>query len=408
MVNVYGTHHRKLIPEETPIHKNLVDRTLFCQIETALGGKYWVPKLLIFSLLSVLFFALPSYERFWNPNNDYKSIWTAIANQIEHPLKAGHYDPRSHEAKIAFRLFPALIGQLAPFSEPLSRVMFIFFVQHLCGVFFFLMLIKWAYATVADKVSVFLVVYSFVFVYIGRCFFYEFYPFFDGIAFFIMMMALCLKNPWAAFAVLSFAYWTDERAVIASPLILLYHLLDRGGWQTLTPKQMLANYRTYIPYFATLGLYAVMRLVLQAEYDLHTPVGGRADAGFSVFLDQLSHIPLAVVLAYEGSWLLIGAAAYVFLTNRSYSLLASYLGILVIILVVSCCVWDVSRSVSYSFPALLIAFGLLANRYPIRYTRYVMLGILCFNLLIPTYKYHFHNFFWQVPAPLKLVHYFLG
>lgn len=380
------------------------DKFLHSRLTFLCAGPYWQLKVTLCCVVTALFFSLPSYDRFFSDQHDYQLIWTSIAKQVDHPFTPANYDRKDHAAKIAFRLLPPLLGNLIPFGSSINKVAFIFFLQQVAGFFFYFLLIKWAYRFSGNAINAFLFTYSIVFIYLGRSFFYEFYPFFDGLVFFFMIASLYVRRPHLSFLILFLAYWVDERAVIASPLFLLFKLTESRTGQLHLIDSLRKKHTVYLPYIISLLVYAAIRIGLGRMFHLEVPVGDNADAGIAIIYKQIIHLPLALFLTYEGHWcLMIWLTVCYIATRRMTELILTGL-FFTIVVIVSCCVWDVTRSLCYGFPILLIAFKELNRYHGVVFVRMAMSLILLVSFLIPTYKYHFHNFFWQIPALVKLVY----
>lgn len=371
------------------------------------SGKNWRFRSVGLSLAVLFFCALPSYERFFcDGANDYLSFWQHLARQSAHPLTPHPgLTPASHEAKTAFRLIPPLTGMLLSHLAPMAGVYTMFAVQHGLGVAFLYLLLSVAYGLTRDRVSSLLVTLAFSLIYLTRAFFYELYGLFDGYAFFFMLLALTARRPYVFALFLSLAFWTDERAIVASPLIILFRLHSRAF--PLTLSDISTQKREIGAYVLGLGFYGIMRWGLGAWTGLTVPVGNDADAGPRLILTNAGSLPLATFLVFEGTGLLV-----IWLIGYFFHRHARVEGIMTTITLagiwcVSASVWDFTRSASYAFPVVLTAVYFLGKEIPAGNLRKGLFAVLILCAVIPTYKFH-GFFYWQIPAPVKLANWFLA
>ena len=94
-------------------------------------------------------------------------------------------------------------------------------------------------------------------------------------------------------------------------------------------------------------------------YGISTDTGGVSlkDSPWS----QLNIFPAGAWTGLEGGWLLVLAAAVVLVRRRRFLFLAMYLGAIAILLIVSMCVYDITRSMAYLLPALFVVLDVLGE-----------------------------------------------
>jgi len=155
------------------------------------------------------------------------AIRQVLNEQIAHPLtptSVARNETGDHTEKMSFRLSMPIVGHVLALN--LGKLML---VQQLCGVLFLGMISFLAYSATGDKVCAVLLPFGFAFCYAGQACFLDMFPLFDGMAYFALAGAMLFPNPVPVFLSVTFACWTDERAILVSPLVVLWWTLQRGA-----------------------------------------------------------------------------------------------------------------------------------------------------------------------------------
>jgi hypothetical protein len=174
--------------------------------------------------------------------------------------------------------------------------------------------------------------------------------------------------------------FADERAILAAPLVYLVQV--RGTLERLDLKTPFRpNARQY-------GAISGVLLFLALRVLLGRYMGQQFDAaqvGLSPVKQNLTLLPLALLLAYKGSAIIIGAAiAYL---ARASSIRSVALLVLCALpgIAGSLLVWDLTRSLAYTFPVLLFSARVLAESGASQALRSNALGGALLSALLPTY-----------------------
>ena len=109
------------------------------------------------------------------------------------------------------------------------------------------------------------------------------------------------RAPLAAAALFA-AAWTDERALLAAPLLLVYALQRRERVRG-------------IAIVAAGAAYAVTRIYFSDAYHLHTTADG---TGFAVFLHHFNMVPLGIWTGLAGCWLIVAAGLWSLVVQRRF------------------------------------------------------------------------------------------
>jgi hypothetical protein len=186
--------------------------------------------------------------------------------------------------------------------------------------------------------------------YVGTSVWMDDWGWFDNCAQAFMLLALALRRPfWVCAAVVAAAF-TDERALIAVPLIALFHAWTGDG------RRLVWAAVVAIP------SYLLARVLIGVAFRIATTSAGIATA--SMILPNLRVSMLGAWSSLEGGWILV-AVACVAAVRAGNRFAALFLAVACIVPVAaSVVVIDFSRSASYAFPATLAALALWASQFP--------------------------------------------
>ncbi|MDD3151157.1 MAG: hypothetical protein PHV68_10055 [Candidatus Gastranaerophilales bacterium] len=201
---------------------------------------------------------------------------------------------------------------------------------------------------------------------------------FDGAAIVLLLSAMYFKAPILKTALVFLAGFCDERAIIASLLIIIYDMNDNIDFKSLF-RGLCGS--TSLSVIAAWILYAACRILLMNIYGLKTATG---DVGFHLILNQIHYLPISLWTALEGLWLLVILAIAILFHKKKYIFLMMFLSSLAVITLVALAVLDVTRSLAYMLPGLFISMKALKGN-----TDYdwgiILLSILFISLLCPNF-----------------------
>lgn len=343
-------------------------------------------KIAIFLFLFVFATTFPKYIEILNDGSPI-TTYAYFFEKIEHPLSPSLLgDTKSHGAKIAFRLTAPLIAKLSG-THLIGNgkgVIVVYIIQSLLLLPFFFLLIK-TIKRYVDNLTTLLFVVSFSAVYVTKAFFWDYDFWFDGYAYFFLMLSMYYTNKTGIFMASQFACWTDERAVIALYSIYIFHLLHENNFITTRLYEIVKiNLKNNSSVVLLSGLiYAIIRISLSYLFKLNTPIGDGADAGFDLIPYQINNRFIGIFLSFEGLWLIFLMALFTLITQRKYFLVLLLLSIIGIHILVAYSVFDITRSLSYAFPIFIICAVILSKNKLHKYDLvFYLSAIIC--LLIPT------------------------
>ncbi|MCY7352662.1 MAG: hypothetical protein LH606_18720, partial [Cytophagaceae bacterium] len=153
----------------------------------------------------------------------------------------------------------------------------------------------------------------------------------------------------------------------------------------------------------SLLVYVGVRWELGRRFGLAVPLGGQAGAGLSVVRGNALFAVLAIVLTFEVYWLYFLGGLREVLRQQRWAFGALLLAALGVQALVSLAVLDITRSLTYAFPAMIWGVAVLAGTERVVFLRKVAFVLVGLAVFIPTCKYVDGGFFWTVPLPLKVL-----
>jgi hypothetical protein len=368
--------------------------------ERIVAGRFATVRITLCALAIGLFFSFPNFSKSYDESRHTRS-WDIILQKRDYPFKdvVPQLNPISHESKLNFRLTVPILAKLLGLGRP-----GIYTLQLACGV-----IQLWATACIAlrltnDRVTSLLVTLEVASTWAGTTSFVEYRGIFDGVALLFLACAILSQKPLLAGLSVFLAAWTDERGLIASSCVYLYHAYRQycgtGSWISAclrrTPMGVILS---WVAYFAT-------RFALARAYHLTTTAQG-VSAG--IIIHQLNILPLGCWTALEGGWLLVFASSLILVQRRQFTFMAAYFLSISIVLAVAMMVYDVTRSMAYAFPAIFIALRILGDSENRRDLRALCTAAFAVSLLWPNYYVEGPMLiWWYVPLPVRVVKWLVG
>lgn len=284
------------------------------------------------------------------------------------------FDPTTHMAKTEFRLTPPFLAKVFQITTKVQM----YLLQFVLGFTFFFLLTRLMYNISNNKVITFFVTASFGFLYTGYSFFSELLGIFDCFAFLFLLIAMMDTSIVVMAISLFLAFWTDERAIISSLLIIFW-------WQY---KQLtLANKNFFLPakqsYVIVLVaiIYFALRFYLITNFGFQNQFKG---SSFSVIKDTINFYGLTVWQMFEGFWLIVISAFYKLIKDKKNVPALFFVLINLMLFISSLCIYDNTRSIAYAFPSIIISFFIIKDAIDLKKMSSIAL-LFCF--IFPSYFY---------------------
>lgn len=350
---------------------------IFYFIEKESVKPFFVIRLSLLTTITLIFFATPAYHYI---NEAFQQInWDATLRKANNPLDTLRDIPAgTHAAKKVFRItVPLIIGLFS--LTPLS----VYLMQFILGIFTFAILYFLFQNILKDRVSATLLSVGLGFIYFGKACFIDLFSWFDGWAFFFLLLGMLVKHPTIIFVFTFSAAWTDERAVLILPILILFHQIN--NFSNFDTKQISSfiniNLRS-LSVFLALVIYIAGRLLLSFHFDMHTP---SVNANFMRMFDQTDFWGFGIWSFLEGFWILVLMSLIVMLKNKDYLLFTFIMIPIIIFSIVANMVNDVTRSGSYLVPILFIVIPYLYRSNDLNSMRRILLWSVTISFLFPAY-----------------------
>ncbi len=332
-----------------------------------------------------LVLACPDYTRF-RPYAETPWAYAALAWKFDHPLEPIPLDRLAAEAgpgdagtvehlrKRTFRITVPLLAKLSGIGVTGALV-----GQQITSFLFLAVFFKLLQRLLRDVPAAFFGAVAMASSFVGHWGFNDF-VYFDGIAWFLMLLVLYIPNAPLGSVLLFLAGFVDERAILASPL--LYLALCSGDESGVGPGLR--------PNGRRIGLVLGIVLYIGARLSLAARLGAIADtSGMNLMALRynLSVLPLALISAYEGLSVVVLASIIVLMQARRWATIGLWLLPTAASVGAASVVYDLSRSLGYSvFLNVVLAFGILhSGQVQTTEIRRIALYAAIASLMLPSY-----------------------
>jgi hypothetical protein len=352
-------------------------------------SKNWIAWSTVLSIGMLFFFNTPkiNYLYAYSTHQVDHPPFKRIEEQIRSPLTARQYPPASHEAKMALRLTVPLIAKVLH----LIPVWKLYVLQVILGVIGIVLHLKLLYEITNDRLVSLLATIAFTTSYTGASAFIDVYGLYDSFVYVAFLAIMYYRKYWLTFLLLFLSFFTDERAIFASFLVMV--------WVYLTVEKKRFPIFSAV-YLSSLILYVIARFYLQNAYGLSTANNGTM--GVFAMVQNFNNIGLGVFGSFEASWIILILACVAIWMEKRIWFLLFYLGGLGMVILIALNVWDVTRSIGYGYPAIIIAVYLLYPHMKKASGTLLMSGVAVMNLLIPVYAVQL-NIYWINPFLLNII-----
>jgi hypothetical protein len=364
-------------------------------IESMVAGRLASAKITLFALAVGLFCSFPNH---YGLSDEAAGVsWAGVLEKSRDPFldMTTKYGPSVHESKLNFRLTVPIAANILGLNRKGILVL------HAASA----VMLLWSAARVflrdtSDPVAALFMTVLVASTWAGITGFVEYRGMFDVEALLFLTCALLAQGPMLAGLFAFLAAWTDERGLIASSLVYLYHVYrhyDNGRGDRLSAfvsPTAIGVVLSWAAYFAT-------RFALARAYHISTPVDG---TGLGTFIGQINNFPMGCWTALEGGWLLVFAAVYVLWHQRQLAFLTAFGLSIAILITVAMSVFDITRSMAYILPAVFVAVQVLRKVETPADLRVLCIFAAVIALLWPNYYAEYGNhIWWSTPLPLRIM-----
>jgi hypothetical protein len=363
------------------------------------SGRTWQIKALLAVLAISLLRAFPYYQAVRDPG--VQNFWRAALIKVDDPLAdmARRFPADSHESKLTFRLTVPILARALHLRRTGLMIVFA-----LANILLLHGVLTVAYRTTGSRRTALYMCLATACVWAGMAGFHELRGgFYDSVALCLLILSLNASSPTLVGIYAFAAAWTDERALVTLPMILVFSIV--ASTSRVTVRRVLLGKGTAI--LLAMVAYCASRMYLTTTRSLLVSSGGVGTALLTAF--PFSD-PLAILTALGGSWLMVVLGLVVLLVKKRYWMAAAFCGALVPIIGAALCVADRTRSLAYCLPAVFVGMSIISRSEPEGNVE--GLAVLCclISFIVPTYYFEAKLYWISSPLPVQglrwIVHYF--
>lgn len=305
-----------------------------------------------------------------------------ISHQIKYPFKPipekyiiqnekEFNGSKSHLDKLGFRFMAPLLGHVLnlDYIELVYLQIFVFS-------FFFYFLLIFFENNQFENSNLLIAPLILATTFVAKWGFYDAW-YFDGFAYLFILISICNYHPLLSLASGLAACFVDERSIFAL-LINIFYVLRVAK---KSPKTKISS-QFYSLVFVLL-MYMLIRWFLENNFNIKT---GTSGIGGQAINFNFQYLPLTLFTTYEFSIVIVLLAFWSlsFTKKTDAFILLCLSGILVLI---SNLVFDVSRSLAYGFPIILISLILVSKVQKPNSLTKIFITVVFLNLLLPAYSF---------------------
>jgi hypothetical protein len=307
-----------------------------------------------------------------------QTIQQFVNEKIQNPLKPFHRpDIGDHLSKRELRITPYLVG----FVLQIEAIKLFYLQVILLFPLFIFLCLKTIRQLSNDSIVAFWGTIALIGCYVGNSFNYDTF-FYDSYAYLGLIAACYFRNHWSMVPILVATYFVDERSVVPSTAIFFLNSSREsvGFYQTIILNS------TFWRITFVILLYACIRFMLYINFDLYTPTGKGSGIELFTALRFKSKIPAALFSAMKLNVILIFLTFTHLLKIKKWILSACYFSVFSIIITVAISVEDVTRSLAYAFPLVILFYKFNQNTSDNKENDrlFICLISIC-NSLLPTF-----------------------
>ncbi|HTW66837.1 MAG TPA: hypothetical protein VME17_19590 [Bryobacteraceae bacterium] len=359
-------------------------------IDRLVAGPYWKLRALCAVVALALFRAFPNYDVL--DTNFFQTKWRDVQVKFDHPLidMSRIFSAGSHESKLTFRLTVPVLAHVLHLHEVGLLIVFA-----IAGVALLYLVLKMAFALTGNKRVALLVCLATACAWPGEAAFQELRGgYYDALALCLLLGACAARSSLLVGALVFLAAWTDERALLAASFVFLLYVYESTGdirsWLAGKPAAVIVGAAAY--------LASRESLTVAQSYTLAT-----SGVGFAVLARQVNVIPIAIWSGLAGCWILVCFGALALFRQRRYFFSWVFCAAMAGMIVASLAVVDVTRSMAYCLPALLVTLAALGKSENVKRLEKLAAISAAISFLVPTFYLEGSTGLWLLyPLPIQI------
>ena len=362
-------------------------------IITSIGNianrKNWLLYTMFYCSLVSLFFAFPSFER-WDEYSGRLSSFLLQCEGITEFWKENKISNINY--RLTVPIFVGLIG-----GGHITSII----VRYVIGILLFGLCGKIIYNYTKDRTSAFLFSMTLALTNPGVTSFCEYRGNFDGIAIFLIILPLYIKNNYLITFTTLLAFFTDERTLICAGFLFTYGILSVRKELNLKFK-IINNYN--LPVIIAIILYIFIRYQINITYGLELAEYSQYDERGWKLLNQINNVPAAIWTGLEGFWIIVALNLILFYRNKNLVPGLVFLITIFSLILLGNSVVDTSRSMLYLFPAVIISMEQISKNSQNNEIRNVLIFCFIISFIFPSYWVGGKSsIWWQYPMPIQII-----
>lgn len=358
-------------------------------LTTFTQGPKWRIKTVFLCFICVLLFQFPELQFLYHyavSHTEENAVYSTFTQQVANPWVNHGAEAYSHQSKMVFRLTVPLLARVLHLN-----VFGILALQVGLG-----LVMLWALLTLIehltqDRVTALLLVVGACFTYYGGAFLHDVSCLFDAFGYAILVLMLLSRRPPVLYVLSVVGCFIDERVLVASLLVVLWHSLRAPSEYVPTLRRPAVSWAS-VAVMAGWLTYGALRLWLTATYGLQNH-GGNVGMDALKTNMQRHGIALGFITGMESYWVLVLLAFLLLIRQRQWGLTVAFLAAFGPIAAGSFLVHDITRSLAYGFPVVLLALVVLVRYFTRDSLRDLALVVAGFAALIPNYFYHLTTYY---------------
>jgi hypothetical protein len=235
-----------------------------------------------------------------------------------------------------------------------------------------------------DELVAFLAAIYMATTFLGQWGFNDNSYFFDGIAYLAMLISVWSRSFVIVLVAVVFGGLTDERAIIAAPLVYLCHSIIPAGDKP-SEKGWLKPFlpgRLHWAVICGVLVFGIIRIYLGIRWGALVDTAGLSLNAFKV---RASLFPLMALNLVKGGIYILAAGFLVAIAKREFATVVFTLLALIPALGVVALAVDFTRSLAYGFLTFFIAMAVIVRNVElVDARRLVSFAVIC-SLFVPTY-----------------------
>ncbi len=357
----------KLLSYPAKLLELLINTRLFKTIISS----YFLSTLALVAI--VVFWSFPSYDVVLR-TNEMGNNWDAVFIQGAQPFVNHHtnhlYGP--HSDNIAFRFVPAVILNFLHIYTVIPGLIFQFFTL----VLFYYLLVLVFNSFFNDRAKSFIFILPICFVVAGHVYGSDYRGVFDTLSLDFLLMVLLARKKMYVIVPLLLAYFSDERALIVSPAIFLFNMIDNNSFDDFRSILKGALFSSSICLFVSWGVYFVIRYSLHNAFGLYTGTGAE-----NLFFAQINKLFNTFYIGLEGFIIPFVLVVIALFRKRIYMFPTLLIMTFLLLLFISQSLVDRNRSMSYDILILILILILLDKLFPKEEAFRIVALVILINLV---------------------------